>query len=54
METAGIIPEDDEVGEEAEYVDADDAPPEAGEGRLSVFEDFLEQLNLDEDEDEDK
>lgn len=54
METAGIVPEDDEVSEEAEYMDEDDAPPETGQERLSVFEDFLEQLNLDDEEDEEE
>ena len=54
MDTAGIIPEDDEVSDEAEYVDEDDPSSEAGEERLSVFEDFLEQLNLDDEEDEDE
>ena len=52
MEAAGIIPEDDEVGDEAEFTE--DAPT-AGEGeeRLSVFEDFLEQLNLNDEEEND-
>jgi bifunctional DNase/RNase len=55
METAGIIPEDDEVSEEAAYTDEDDAPPEeSSEERLSVFEDFLEQLEIDDEEDEDE
>ena len=49
MDAAGIIPEDDEVSEDAEY--SDEAPTSGeGEGRLSVFEDFLEQLNLDDEE----
>ena len=49
MEAAGIVPEEDEVSEEAEY--SEEAPTAAeGEERLSVFEDFLEQLNLDDEE----
>jgi hypothetical protein len=49
MEAAGIIPEEDQVSEEDEY--SEEAPtPGEGEGRLSVFEDFLEQLNLDDEE----
>jgi bifunctional DNase/RNase len=52
MEAAGIIPEDDEVSDEAEF--AEDAPtPGEGEERLSVFEDFLEQLNLNDEEEND-
>ena len=49
MESAGIIPEEDEVGEEVELSE-ETSSPGAGEGRLSVFEDFLEQLNLDDEE----
>ena len=51
MEAAGIIPEEDEVGDEAEIAETDEVP-EGGEERLSVFEDFLEQLSLDDDEEE--
>jgi len=51
MEAAGIIPEEDEVGDEAEFADIEEAP-DSGEERLSVFEDFLEQLNLEEDDEE--
>jgi len=52
MEAAGIVPEEDEIGEEVDF--PEDAPaPGEGEGRLSVFEDFLEQLNLDDEEEED-
>jgi bifunctional DNase/RNase len=55
METAGIIPEDDEVSEEAAYTDEDEAvAEESSEERLSVFEDFLEQLEIDDEEDEDE
>ena len=49
MEAAGIVPEDDEVRDESDYAE-DGATPDEGEERLSVFEDFLEQLNLDDDE----
>ena len=50
MDTAGIIPEEDMQEEGEEIVDA----PEAGSERLSVFEDFLENLETDpEDEDND-
>ena len=53
MDAAGIIPEEDEVGDETELQGTQDIT-EPGEERLSVFEDFLEQLELDEDdEDED-
>jgi len=55
METAGIVPEDDEVSEEAAYTDEEGVlPEESSEERLSVFEDFLEQLNLDDEEDDDE
>jgi len=51
MDAAGIIPDEDEVSEEAEYSDEAPTPGEGeGEERLSVFEDFLEQLNLDDEE----
>jgi len=50
MDTAGIIPEEDMQEEGEEIFDA----PEAGSERLSVFEDFLENLETDpEDEDND-
>ena len=50
MDTAGIIPEEAMQEEGEEIVDA----PEAGSERLSVFEDFLENLETDpEDEDND-
>jgi hypothetical protein len=49
MDAAGIIPDEDmeEEGEEFE-----DELATEGEGRLEVFEDFLEQLDIDEDEDD--
>jgi hypothetical protein len=51
MDMAGIIPEEDmqEEGEELTELEA----PEAGSERLSVFEDFLENLEIDQDEEED-
>lgn len=43
METAGIVPDEDEVD-----VDEETSETQAGgEDRLSVFEDFLDQLNID-------
>lgn len=53
MDAAGIIPEEDEVDDSTDLSEADEIP-EKGEERLSVFEDFLEQLNLDEEEDDDE
>ena len=61
MEEAGIIPEDD-ISQQAEepFSDADSADsPAAVEGgdRLSIFEDFLDNLDLDsgsDDDDEEK
>ncbi|HBY09542.1 MAG TPA: bifunctional nuclease family protein [Chloroflexi bacterium] len=54
MDAAGIIPDEDEVNDETPFAEGEENP-EPGQGRLSVFEDFLEQLNLDDsgdDEDE--
>ncbi len=51
METAGIVPDEDEIDidEEASETQAN------GEDRLSVFEDFLDQLNIDDlDQKDDK
>lgn len=47
MDSAGIIPEED-LQERAAQPPEEKAetPPEEGEGRLSVFEDFLDKLNL--------
>ena len=50
METAGITPEKDEI-RESDYAD-DEETSDEGEERLSVFEDFLEQLDIDDDESE--
>jgi bifunctional DNase/RNase len=52
MESAGIIPEEDEI-KEGEVSAEEPLPEEDGEERLSVFEDFLDQLELDDDEKED-
>jgi bifunctional DNase/RNase len=52
MESAGIIPEEDEI-QEGEVI-GDDAPVKDGESRLSVFEDFLDQLELDDEDDEEE
>lgn len=51
MDMAGIIPEEDmqEEGEELTELETS----EAGSERLSVFEDFLENLEIDQDEEED-
>ena len=51
MDAAGIVPEEDEVSEDVKASDLEDIA-EPGEERLSVFEDFLEQLNLDDDDEE--
>jgi hypothetical protein len=55
MDAAGIIPEEDlqEEAETAPNPDESEPPAEVSESsseRLSVFEDFLEKLDLDEDE----
>jgi hypothetical protein len=58
MDSAGIIPEEDlqEGGEEkpVESGEAEKEEPEAegGEERLSIFEDFLENLDLEEGDDD--
>jgi len=51
MDMAGIIPEKD-LQEEAEEITAEEA--ESSEERLSVFEDFLEGLEIDTDKDDKK
>lgn len=51
MDMAGIIPEKD-LQEEAEETTAEEA--ESSEERLSVFEDFLEGLEIDTDKDDKK
>jgi len=53
MDSAGIIPEEDEVQpEDAADVDATEHTDTSTE-RLSVFEDFLDQLELGGDDEED-
>jgi uncharacterized protein len=64
LDSAGVMPEDDVRNQKPPAPAPKAAPvepePEGGEERLSVFEDFLQQLDLDnldspsEDEDEDK
>jgi bifunctional DNase/RNase len=55
MEEAGIVPEQD-VSEEPEALEKSEPAPMSQESteRLSVFEDFLEKLEFDKSEDEDK
>jgi bifunctional DNase/RNase len=55
MEEAGIIPEQD-VSEESEDLPKSEPAPLSEESteRLSVFEDFLEKLEFDKSDDEDK
>lgn len=52
MDSAGIIPEEDlqEEAEPTEQAAAEAATSEESDDRLSVFQDFLEKLDLDEDE----
>jgi len=50
MDSAGIVPEDDEVAS-GEMVDSGEHA-DTSEERLSIFEDFLEQLDLDDDEED--
>lgn len=49
MDMAGIIPEEDMQEGEEDVLDA----PEAGSERLSVFEDFLESISDEQDEEDD-
>jgi len=55
MDEAGIIPEQD-VSEETETPEKTEPAPLSEEGteRLSVFEDFLEKLEFDKSDEEDK
>ncbi len=54
MESAGIVPEEDEVPlDAADSIAVDDLDESDESERLSIFEDFLEQLDLDDSEDED-
>jgi len=52
MESAGIIPEEDEIDEEEEIEAAADM--ESSEERLSIFEDFLEQLDSEDPEEDEE
>lgn len=52
MDSAGIIPEEDEIQEE-ETLDGE-GMDEVSEDRLSVFEDFLDHLEIDEEEDDEE
>jgi bifunctional DNase/RNase len=52
MDSAGIVPEEDEVREGEET--AAEAFTEPSEERLSVFEDFLEKLDLDDEANEEE
>ena len=55
MEEAGIVPEQDVSEDAAEIEKAEPAPlSEESTERLSVFEDFLEKLEFDKSDDEDK
>ena len=55
MEEAGIVPEQDVSEEPAEIEKEEPAPlSEEGTERLSVFEDFLDKLEFDKSDDEDK
>jgi uncharacterized protein len=55
MDSAGIVPEEDlqEQGDQPQAAPAvEESEPEPGEDRLSIFEDFLEKLDLDDASDE--
>jgi bifunctional DNase/RNase len=54
MDAAGIIPEDDLEGENGieGVVEGEDEIVAGGEERLEVFEDFIEKLDIDEDDNE--
>jgi hypothetical protein len=56
MDSAGIIPEEDlqEEGAEASRAAAEPAASEEGDERLSVFQDFLEKLDLDNEDEGDE
>ncbi len=55
MDSAGIIPEEDLQGEDQEEpVETDEPEIEEGEDRLSVFEDFFENLDFEEDDDKEE
>jgi hypothetical protein len=53
MDSAGIIPEEDLQEEEAPKEIVESEPPdEESEGRLSIFEDFLDKLDMEKDDGE--
>ena len=52
MDSAGIIPEEDEIHDE-EALEGEEIE-EVSEDRLSVFEDFLDHLDIDEEDDEEE
>ena len=52
MVSAGIVPEEDEI-REGETADEGTSPKDT-EARLSVFEDFLDQLELDDQDDDEE
>ena len=52
MDSAGIIPEEDEIHDE-ETLEGEEIE-EVSEDRLSVFEDFLDHLDIDEEDDEEE
>ena len=52
MVSAGIVPEEDEI-QEGETADEGTSPKDT-EARLSVFEDFLDQLELDDQDDDEE
>lgn len=54
MEAAGIRPEEDLQDEGEQALPAADAESEEGEDRLSVFQDFLEKLDIDESSDDEE
>ncbi len=54
MESAGVVPEQEVEEENPAGEELPEALGEEGEERLSVFEDFLEQLDIDTSEDEDE
>ena len=54
MEAASILPEQDLTGNATEEGEASGPAPEVSSDRLSIFEDFIDKLNLDKLDDKDK
>ncbi|MBG7609946.1 MAG: bifunctional nuclease family protein [Anaerolineae bacterium] len=52
MDAASIIPEDDEISIDEDQFDEDDIPTEKRGQDLSVFEDFFNQIDMDEPSDD--